>query len=111
MEGPSGSYGQGPVPESRYLILNLPTFSTGPRKFRPRNFFPSLSVLLRPSLLPAHACNKVTILGLHHQSPETLWGQLKLHQHTSQQVQTHLNSTNLIISVSKCERAEACTPG
>ena len=67
MEGPSGSYGRGQVPESGYLVLNLPTFSTGPR-----NFFPSHSILLMPSLLPVHACNEVTIPGLHHQSPETL---------------------------------------
>lgn len=61
MEGPSGSYGRGKVPESCYLTLSLPTFSTGPR-----NFFPSHSFLLMPSLLHAHAFNEVTILGLHH---------------------------------------------
>lgn len=45
MKGHSGSYRHRRVSESYYLTLSLPTFSNGPR-----NFFPSHSVLLMPTM-------------------------------------------------------------
>jgi hypothetical protein len=45
MEGPLGYYGQEQVPESCYLTLSLPTFSTGLR-----NFFPSHGFLFTPAM-------------------------------------------------------------